>query len=535
MIRILYIIFISILSSSIVLSEEKDTTITILQTADLHAYLNKHNELFVEKGKVKFREAGGLAHIKTLIDGVRKNNLKGTLLIDGGDFIQGSGESVLSQGAIFPTIVNEMNYDLMIPGNWEVIYGKQVMMDIMTKYKTSVIVSNMFHEADKSALFPPYWITEKQGLKIGFIAYNDPEIPIRQNPIFSEGILFSEVESNLKSLIKHLREEKQVDLLLMVAHIGISKQLMLANNSAVEGVDIIFGNDTHERLRQPFKGKFAMVLEPGSFGSFVGKLDLKIKNRKIAGYHYELLEVNPQKYKADKQIQQVIDSLTAPYRSQMEEIIGYTSTPIYRYLVVENPMDNFITDALLMKSGADIAISNGFRFGVPIVPSKGGKQAITREDLWRMIPVDEKMKIGRVSGQQIWNWLEKELNNVFAKNAKERFGGWLVRFAGMKITFDSSKDRGSRLLTVEIKGQPIDLNKEYTMASCNRAGEPLHVLCRMPNAKNVAIKDFTLHQAIVEYLKINKVISPRVEGRAIAVDLNQNYFSEVPEVGYKFK
>lgn len=535
MFRILTIIFISFLSISIAMAKSKDTTITILQTADLHAYLNKHNELFVEKGKVKFREAGGLAHIKTLVQGVRNDNPNGTLLIDGGDFIQGSGESVLSQGAIFPTIVNEMNYDLMIPGNWEVIYGKQVMMDIMTKYKTSVIVSNMYHETDNSALFPPYWITEKQGLKIGFIAYNDPEIPIRQNPMFSEGILFTEVEANLKSLITHLREEKQVDLLFIVAHIGISKQLMLANNPAVDGVDFIFGSDTHERVRQPIKGKYAMVLEPGSFGSFVGKLDLKIKNRKIADFNYELLEVNPKKYKADKHIQQIVDSLTNPYHSQMQEIIGYTSTPIYRYLVVENPMDNFITDALLWKSGADIAISNGFRFGVPIVPEKNGKQAITREDLWRMIPVDEKMKIGRVSGQQIWNWLEKELNNVFAKNANERFGGWFLRFAGMKITFDSSKEMGSRLLTVEIKGRPIDLNKEYAMASCNRTGEPLHVLCRMPNAKNVEIKDFTLHQAIVEYLKINKVINPRVEGRAIAVDLDANYFSEVPEVGYKFR
>lgn len=535
MTRIFVIIFISMLSSSMVMAKDQDTTITILQTADLHAYLNKHNELFVEKGKVKFREAGGLAHIKTLVNGVRKDNPNGTILIDGGDFIQGSGESVLSQGAIFPTIVNEMNYDLMIPGNWEVIYGKQVMMDIMTKYKTSVIVSNMYHEADNSVLFPPYWITEKQGLKIGFIAYNDPEIPIRQNPMFSEGILFSEVESNLKSLIKHLRDQEKVDLLFMVAHIGISKQLMLANNPTVEGVDFIFGNDTHERVRQPIKGKYALVLEPGSFGSFVGKLDLKIKNRKIADYKYELVEVDPKKYKSDKQIQKIVDSLTAPYRSQIQEIIGYTSTPMYRYLVVENPMDNFITDALLWKSGADIAISNGFRFGVPIVPINGKPAPITREDLWRMIPVDEKMKIGKVTGQQIWNWLEKELNNVFAKNAKERFGGWFVRFSGMKIVFDSSKDMGERLISVEIKGKQIDLGKTYSMASCNRTGEPIHMLCRMPNAKDVEIKDFTLHQAIVEYLDMKKIIAPALEGRAVAVDLKSDYFSEVPEVGYKFQ
>lgn len=113
--------------------------ITILQTADIHAYLNPHNELFVENNAIVFRKAGGLSHIKTLVDEIRKENQNGTLFIDGGDLIQGSGESVLSEGKIFPPIIQQMNYDLLIPGNWEVIYGKKIMLDVMKKYKTNVI------------------------------------------------------------------------------------------------------------------------------------------------------------------------------------------------------------------------------------------------------------------------------------------------------------------------------------------------------------------------------------------------------------
>jgi sulfur-oxidizing protein SoxB len=45
-----------------------ESTITILQTADIHAFLNPHMEIFVEKEQAVFLEAGGLAHIKTLID-----------------------------------------------------------------------------------------------------------------------------------------------------------------------------------------------------------------------------------------------------------------------------------------------------------------------------------------------------------------------------------------------------------------------------------------------------------------------------------
>lgn len=159
--------------------------ITILQTADIHAYLNPHNELFVENNAIVFRKAGGLSHIKTLVDEIRKENQNGALFIDGGDLIQGSGESVLSEGKIFPPIIQQMNYDLLIPGNWEVIYGKKIMLDVMKKYKTNVIVANMFDEKDQQPIFPPYWITEKKGIKLGFIAYNDPEVPIRQNPMLN--------------------------------------------------------------------------------------------------------------------------------------------------------------------------------------------------------------------------------------------------------------------------------------------------------------------------------------------------------------
>lgn len=126
--------------------------ITILQTADIHAYMNPHDELFVENGQITFRKAGGLAHIKTVVDQIKKENPNGTLLIDGGDFYQGSGESVRSQGTIFPKIIHEMNYDLLIPGNWEVVYGKEVMMDLMNHYKTNVITSNMFHKTDNNPL-----------------------------------------------------------------------------------------------------------------------------------------------------------------------------------------------------------------------------------------------------------------------------------------------------------------------------------------------------------------------------------------------
>lgn len=516
-------------------NKPEDTMITILQTADIHAYLNSHQELFVEDDSIVFRQAGGLANIKTLTEKVRSENPEGTIFLDGGDLIQGSGYSVLSNGTIFPPIIREMNYDLIIPGNWEVVYGKQTMMDLMQDYDTKVIAANMYHQQNQEYLFPPYWITEKQGVKIGFIAYNDPEVPIRQNPGFSEGISFTQVEHNLKGLITKLKHEEMVDVLFLVTHLGISKQVSLANNPLSRDVDFILGNDTHERIRKPIKGKYSVVMEPGAFGSFVGRLDLKLRNKKVIDYSYELMEVNPDKYPADPKLQSMIDEAKAPFNKEMQRVLAYSSTPMFRYLVVENPMDNMITDALRWKTGVDIAVSNGFRFGVPIVPDQRGKVPITKADLWRMLPVDEHMKIGEVSGQQIKDWLEKEINNVFAKDPSKRFGGWLVRFSGLTLKFKSSNEIGERVLDVQVGGKPLVLDQTYKMASCNRTGEELNILCRMRNAENVTIQQYTLHDAVEEYLKMKGTVSPVMDGRAIAVDLDPFAFSQMPGTDYRFR
>ncbi|WP_228235679.1 bifunctional metallophosphatase/5'-nucleotidase [Allomuricauda sp. M10] len=514
--------------------ESPEQTITILQTADIHGQLQPHDELFWENNEITFRQLGGLAHMKTLFEQERSKDPEGTLILDGGDMIQGSAVAALSRGKAFAPIIKAMGYDFLIPGNWEVVYGKQTMMDVLQHYDTPVISANMYDEASGETLFPQYFIKELKGVKLGFISYNDPEIPVRQNPSFSKGIRFDPIDKNLEALITELKDNQKVDLLFLVTHIGISKQYNLANHPALQRVDYILGNDTHERIRKPLKAQYTKVTEPGAFASFVGKLTLTVKDGKIIKEDYDLMEVDPNSYPADAQVAQFIDQETAPYKEEIEEVLGYTSTPLYRYFVVENPMDNFITDAARWKTGADISISNGFRFSTPISIGESGQAPITRADLWSMLPVNEKVKVGKATGKQIKDWLEQEIHNVFAENPMQRFGGWLVRFSGMELTFYANKPKGERVASIMIGGEPMQEDKLYTLSACRREGEPLPTLCRMPNTVETEVMDYTVHDVIVEYLKAKGTIAPAMDGRAKALDLGDNVLSQLPGTNYQF-
>ncbi|HBU77935.1 MAG TPA: bifunctional metallophosphatase/5'-nucleotidase [Muricauda sp.] len=514
----------------------KDTlSITVLQTADIHGQLDTHPELFWENEKIVFKDRGGLANIKTLFEQERQKNPGHTIIVDGGDLIQGSGYTALSEGKVMPALIKNMGYDVIIPGNWEVVYGKDVMMDVMKGYETDVIVQNMYHEESDEPLFPTYSVKEFEGVRIGFMGINDPDVPVRQNPIFSKGIGFSGLTEDLKKQVDDLKMNENLDALFLVTHIGIFKQVELANNPISENVDYILGNDTHERVREPIQGKYAKVTEPGAFGSFVGKLTLHFIDGKLVADDYELIDVDPEVFPADEEIQVLVDQAKAPYKDHLETVIGYTKKPLYRYLTVENPMDNLITDAARWKTGADISISNGFRFGNPIVPKNGSPAPIIRANLWNLLPVNENIKTGKATGKQIKDWLEKEMHNAFSKNPTERFGGWLVRFSGMKVSFNSQNPKGQRINSIIVNGKPLQNDDYYTISACVRPGDPIDNLCRMSNVIDVEERDYTIHEVVEEYLNEHSPVSPVLDGRSYAEDLGEYSFSTVPQTDYKFQ
>jgi sulfur-oxidizing protein SoxB len=199
-------------------------------------------------------------------------------------------------------------------------------------------------------------------------------------------------------------------------------------------------------------------------------------------------------------------------------------------------MDNLITDAIMWKAQPDIALSNGFRFCTPLVPDPGtGEAEITKEYLWSMLPVNSDVKKGEITGKQLCDWLEREMENVFAKDATKRFGGWLIRFNGMQLKFTIGNEMGKRLQDLKIRGEAVDLNKTYTIVACEREGDPDNVLCRVKEVKNTKLLGYKLHEVMEEYLAAHSPVSPKVEGRAVATDAPSNLLTQVEGVNYQFR
>jgi len=173
----------------------------------------------------------------------------------------------------------------------------------------------------------------------------------------------------------------------------------------------------------------------------------------------------------------------------LDTVVGYTEVELHRDNVLEDEINNFIADAIYnvtngdMGGAVDLSMTNGFRFGNPILPGP-----ITLGDLYTQFPISPATAVAEFSGQVIQNDLERILTAVFDRNPFLQRGGWYVGLANMtqKIDLDnrpfSSSDR--RIVETRIGGVKLDPSKRYTFASCFPHGDALDRVCRTNGGSN---------------------------------------------------
>lgn len=485
--------------------------ITLLFVADVHAQLAEHPELFWEGESDRLEMAGGFPRlVQALRDERAKAGEDASITIDGGDTIQGSALAAITEGELIVSLLNMFGFDVAIPGNWEVAYGPDVMKKRLGATHYPWIATNIFDKASGEQVFSPTWMTERQGVKIGFVGFTDPDVPFRQPPSYSEGLRYDD-ESTLNAYAAELREQG-ADIVILVSHIGLSKALKLTES--LEGYDIHLSADTHERTYEPFDVNGVWVVEPGAFGSFLGKLTLRVSDGKIVDKSWDLIELTAKAYGEAKDVKDKLTELSEPYKVHLAQPLGVLTEGVGRYDVVETTLDNLLADALRDATGTEIALSNGFRFGTPIEAGP-----LTESNLYDFYPVVTNLKTGEVKGQQLLDFWESELENVFAKDASERFGGWVPRPSGMTLEFLAHADKGERVQEVRVHGEVVDPERVYTITACEREGDKEHMVCRIPHVTNTRVHELDAHEAVRQYLRKHPEIAAPARDRVKALDL----------------
>lgn len=478
------------------MTEARSGKLTLLQQNDSHAQLDLHWEHFWQGGRGELRKVGGYARAAAVARAIREETGGAMLFGDSGDEIYGSGPALLTEGRVIVPALNALGVDVMTPGNWEYGFGPAALQERVAEMDFPVVACNLQDAVTGERPFPPFVVREVGGLRLGVVGITSPIVP-GMSARFAAGLRFPEVHSHLPRCITRLQVEERVDLVVAISHLGYAQDVALARE--IDGLDVILSGHTHNRLYRPTRVGRTLLIQSGFNGSFLGRLDLEVERGTIVDADHRLI-VLEEEIEPEREVQALVDELLAPYREQFGEVVGHTRTPLDRMGLLETTMDNLITDAYLAVTGADIALSHGWRFGPPVPAGP-----VTLGDLWAMIPTNPPVFTAEVTGEELHMLLEQNLYHVLADDALDQAGGYLLRVSGMSVVFRPNNGRGTRVEQVDIQGEPLELERSYTVAT---AGS--RILKRPRARQETGLRAIDL---LTEYLQAHDPVEPALTHR----------------------
>lgn len=419
----------------------------------------------------RYGKMGGYAHLATLVKLIRADRPGRTLLLDGGDTLQGSATSLWSQGEDMLRATNQLGVEVFT-AHWEFVYGiervKALFGDRERRglFQGEFVAHNVSDVTWGDPVFHPYAVKEVGGVKVGVIGQAFPYVPVSHPRRFVPDLTFGIREEQVQKLVDELREARKVDLVVLLSHNGVAVDMKLA--ARVSGLDVILGGHTHDGLPRPLLVGKTVVVNSGSHGKFLSRLDLDVRGGRVAGYRYKLLPVLSRYIPEDPEMARLIAGIRRPHAARLGETLAVSETLLYRRGNFNGSFDEIILDALLKRADAEVAFSPGFRWGITIVPG----QAITLDDVYSHTSLTyPNTWVRELAGAEIHQIMEDVADNLFHKDPYYRQGGDMVRMGGLTYAIDPSQEMGKRITDIRVGGRPLDPARRYKATGWASIGE----------------------------------------------------------------
>ena len=476
--------------------------LSIVQMNDSHAYFDLHQEMFWQGDHAVYRPAGGYARIATIVKQIRAESQGRILFCDCGDTIHGTYPALSTQGQALVPVLNSLGLDAMT-AHWEFAYGPKVFNQRVAELHYPMLANNVYDKETKKPVYRSYAVKEIGGLRIGLVGIASNIVDKTMPPSYSEGISFTLGRDELPPIVAMFRTQEKVDLIVLVSHLGFPQEMKLL--SEVHGIDICHSGHTHNRLYKPVLNGKTIVIQSGCHGSFLGRLDLEVDEGQIVDYRHRLIEVEAA-IQPDPAVDELIRQALAPYKNDLSEVVCETATALNRGTTLEATMDNFLLQALLESTGAQLAFSNGWRYGAPIVPGK-----ITLNDLYNIIPMNPPVSTVELAGEELRAMLEENLERTFSCDPYNQMGGYVKRCLGLNVYFKIENPPGHRIQKLFAGNEEVQPGRYYTAAFVTPQGVP------QKYGRNRENRSEHIIDVMRAYLTSHRPLSAELRGAFVAV------------------
>lgn len=337
------------------------------------------------------------------------------ILVDAGDFSQGTTYVSTTKGADAVTMMNAAGYDIVTLGNHEFDYGYAQLKDNMTKANFKVLCADVYKEDGTPIFDANYTYTTKSGVKVGFFGMETPETQTKTNPALIKGLKF---DTDLKAVAeKQVEALKDADIVICLAHLGVDAESEPYRSTdlyaAVKGIDFIIDGHSHTVMTKGEKGE--PIQSTGTAFANIGVIVIDDATKKIESNSlFEIKEDTAKDETVAAAAKVIVDRVNKEYGAvfakSLVELNGAKAPNGNRDVETNN--GDLITDAMVWKvlQNKDgltvdedhvVAITNGGGIRAAI---KAGD--VTKKDINTVLPFGNTVAVVYVTGEQLLEALE---------------------------------------------------------------------------------------------------------------------------------
>ena len=339
------------------------------------------------------------------------------ILVDAGDFSQGTTYVSSTKGADAVTMMNAAGYDVVTLGNHEFDYGYAQLKENMSKAKFKVVCADVFNEDGTPIFDANYTYTTKSGVKVGFFGMETPETQTKANPALIKGLTFATDDAFTKAAADQVAALKDADVVICLAHLGIDAESAPYRSTdlyaAVKGIDFIIDGHSHTVMTKGEKGE--PIQSTGTAFANIGVIVIDNATKKIESNSlFEIKEDTAKDATVAAAAKTIVDRVDAEYDvvfAKSEVTLNGAKAPNGNR-DSETNNGNLITDAMIWKVmqnkegltvDADhvVAITNGGGIRAAIKPGD-----VTKKDINTVLPFGNTVAVIYVTGAELLEALE---------------------------------------------------------------------------------------------------------------------------------
>ena len=381
-----------------------------------------------------------------------------TIYVMDGDMLSPSLLSGFDQGQNTIDLTNLVPFDLAVPGNHEFDFGPENFFEKMATANYPWGAINITN-ADGSAIpgLGGIMMRDVGGVRVALIPVAQDTSP--QVASTGDLVFLPTVETAIAAA--RAARADGADLVVGVVQTDMSNDRALI---ASHTFDLILSGDDHQ-YATAYDGITAYV-ETSMDGRYLSPVDLTVEigdnnGRRTVHWTPSFRFIDTSTVDPDPATQAMVDQLSAQLDASLNVEIGATTVALdSRRNVVrteESAMGNLIADAMRAATGAEIAITNGG--GIRADRTYDAGTVLTRRDILSELPFGNVTVVTDIPGSQVLAALENGVSQ------RENGAGRFPQVSGMTFTIDPTADAGARISEVMVGGEPLDLDRVYSVAT----------------------------------------------------------------------